>query len=357
MKIGLLAYSTNTGLGYQTLEFYENMNPDKVLIADLSVHNGVETHHERFPNARIDRCMTPGYLSKESCEWLVDDMDVVFVCETPLNYYIYEYAKQKGVKVVQQYNFEFLDYFRKPKLPVPDVLASPSKWGIEIVDSMNLTKVLHWPVPVNTKKIPFRRFVEVETFVHIIGRPAANDRNGTVAFLEAAKSLGTAYNYLVYLQPPTEHRTASHFQEVRDALNKAKEVLGENLKIIENEPDNTRMYSHGEVLVLPRRYGGLCLPMWEALSAGMPVIMPNVSPNNTILPKPWLVEADIGGSFKAHTDITLYTARHDHLAARMSMVAHNIEAYNKYARELAESMSWEAQKPIYLQRFKEICEL
>jgi hypothetical protein len=41
-------------------------------------------------------------------------------------------------------------------------------------------------------------------------------------------------------------------------------------------------------MVLPRRYGGLCLPMNEALLSGLPVLMTNMEPNNNILPKEWL---------------------------------------------------------------------
>lgn len=363
MKIGLLAYSTNTGLGYQTLEFFENMNPSKVLIADLSRLNGVQTHHERFlrkegdtHEVTIDFCNSTDYLDRKSCEWLIDGMDIIFMAETPLNHYILEYARKQGVKTVIQYNYEFLSYFRKNYLPKPDVLASPSMWGIEQVERQCWAETIHWPVPINIDRFEYRSFQKVETFVHIIGRPAAMDRNGSVTFLEAAMRLDD-YKFKVYLQRPKEGRTISHFREVNEKLIEAKKKLGGKLEIIEDVEDNREMYSSGEVLVLPRRYGGLCLPMWEALSAGMPVIMPDVTPNNTILPKSWLVEAYPNGSFMAHTYITMFDVKVENLVLRMNAMAKgNIAPENKKAREIAEDMSWKNQRPKYIQRFKELCE-
>jgi glycosyltransferase involved in cell wall biosynthesis len=361
MKIGLLAYSTNTGLGYQTYDFFKNMEPAKVLVADLSRYNKVQTHHERYlPEGKdhqltIDYCNSPQYLSKESCEWLVDGMDVVFVCETPLNYYIYEYAKKKGVKVVQQYNYEFLDYFRKKGLPTPDVLASPSYWGLSHVESLDLADTRYWPVPIDTDKIPFREFSEAKTLVHIVGRPAAHDRNGTLQFLQAAMKMGDEFNYKIYLQPPSDDRAKYHFREVKDMINLATRQLKGGLEVIEDIQDNTEMFASGEIMVLPRKYGGLCLPMWEALSAGMPVVMTNTSPNETNLPNEWLCDCTPSGSFMAHTNITLFKASVDSLINTIRFVARNIEAENKQARGIANAMSWELQKDIYNMNLKAIC--
>jgi len=355
MKIGLLAYSTNTGLGYQTEEFYKNMKPAKVLIADLSKHNGVETHHERFHQPRIDPCTSKSLLSDESCEWLVDGMDAVFICETPLNYYLFEYANRKGVKTILQYNYEFLDYFNKPELPKPRVLATPSMWGAHVVHKKNWAEVMYWPVPIDIRRFKFRRAEKVDEFVHIIGRPAAYDRNGTIPFLKAAQMIEGDYTFTVYLQEPKEKRTDVYYQIIKAELDNAKRVLGDRLEIIVDVADNTEMYAKGQILVLPRKYGGLCLPLWEALSAGMPVIMPNIIPNNSILPSDWLVECKINGSFESRTNIILHETNPDILAKKMLEVAEHISTANMKARELAETMSWDTQRPKYYETLKGIC--
>ena len=360
LKIGLLACSSNTGLGYQTRDFYKNIMqsdegpdyPHKVLIYDISAENGMPTDHSWAYKPRI----TIGFPSNEDCEWLVDDMDVIFVCETPLNYHLFAYAKAKGIPVVQQYNYEFLDYFRNLNLPRPAVLASPSKWGIDIVKSRNIAPVEYWPVPIDTKKIPFRKMNKVETLVHIIGRPAAYDRNGTIDFCNAAIQLGKKYKYKVYLQPPTDSQSLEHFKKADSYLSRAVEALGDSFEVIENIPNNIDMYSCGEILVLPRRYGGLCLPMWEALSAGMPVIMLDIDPNYTNLPKEWLVKAKLQQTFRAHTEIQVYEVfeTKDFLEV-IDYVANNIEYYNAVAKLLANRMSWNVQKENYMKKFYELC--
>jgi hypothetical protein len=45
-------------------------------------------------------------------------------------------------------------------------------------------------------------------------------------------------------------------------------------------PNYLDQYKDGDVLVIPRKYGGLCLPMQEALAHGIPVIMPDIEPND-----------------------------------------------------------------------------
>lgn len=356
MKIGLLAYSSKTGLGYQTRDFAKHMNPSKVLVADLSRLNGMPVDHSWAGGYehKIDRCESPNYLDKKNVEWLVDGMDVVFVCETPLNHYLFEYARRMGKKSVQQYNWEFLDYHRDRNKPAPDILAAPSYWKLREMRAMDIAKVVHWPVPIDLDLFPLRAEPSEEfTFVHVIGRPAAYDRNGTLEFLEAFNRLPEEYGARVFVQPPTDPRARTHYKEVEHALNRIKRS---NFQIIENEPDNTKMYAAGHVQVLPRRYGGLCIPMWESLASGMPVIMTDVSPNDMELPPDWLVPATHKGDFMAMTKIDLYSADAMRLAACMLDSVYHHERDRKEARQLAEARSWQSLKKHYLAELETLCE-
>ena len=86
------------------------------------------------------------------------------------------------------------------------------------------------------------------------------------------------------------------------------------------------MYFGFDLMVLPRRYAGLCLPMNEALLSGLPVFMTNISPNNNVLPSDWLVDAQIIDQFKAKTLIDVYGANPRQLA---EMVDDYIESDKK----------------------------
>lgn len=348
MKLGILTYSSDTGLGNQMWEIYKHLNPTKTLVVDLSRFNQMPTHHDRYKDAKV--C---GFPSDEDVEWLVNDMDIVFVAETPLNYHLFEYARQKGVKTIQQYNAEFLDYYKHPDWAKPTILAAPTKWYMDRVEQLNTgAKIKLLPVPVNTDLIPFREIKECKTFIHIIGRPAYEDRNGTIPFLQAALRLGRKYSYKIFLQPPSDPRAIEYFEPVRLAIEDARQKL--DLEIIENVLNYQDIYTSGDVLVLPRRYGGLCLPMQEALAAGMPVLMTDISPNFDILSKDCLIEAKKKGEFEFHAKVDVYEPDYLDLVQKMDDFSNPIimQARNKQARMIAETISWNKLKQVYLDFFE-----
>jgi glycosyltransferase involved in cell wall biosynthesis len=87
------------------------------------------------------------------------------------------------------------------------------------------------------------------------------------------------------------------------------------LSIDTSNPDsNIDLYSGFDAMVLPRRYAGLCLPMNEALMSGLPVFMTDVSPNNFVLPKDWLIESKQVGKIKTRSILPVYEANPRKLA-------------------------------------------
>ena len=102
---------------------------------------------------------------------------------------------------------------------------------------------------------------------------------------------------------------------------KQKEFLVEH----KNEKNQEDLYAGFDALLMPRRYGGLCLPMNEALFSGLPVFMTNVEPNNTILPKEWLIE--ISNSVPVNTKNRVMSARPN--VSNMASVIDNYMSSNK----------------------------
>ena len=76
----------------------------------------------------------------------------------------------------------------------------------------------------------------------------------------------------------------------------------------QNYKNNEDLYKNFDALILPRRYGGLCLPMNEALMSGLPVIMTDISPNYDILPKKWLIPSTISDKLFTRMIINVYKA-------------------------------------------------
>lgn len=342
MKIGLLAFSTNTGLGIQTHNFYKHMKPHKTLIADLSKLNGMAVDHDKFPNAMI----ADGIPECRYMDWLTDDVDVVFVCETPLNYCLFEKAKAKNVPVILQYNYEFLDYLNQPRLEPPTVLAAPTIWHKNDVEKLNIAPVIDLPVPTDASNIDFREISECRTISHVAGRQAIHDRNGTITFIRAAMKCGGKFNYKIYAQS-IDAATDRLIIEAQKSI---------DLEVIYDIPNYFDIYKDGDVMVLPRKYGGLCLPMQEALTAGMPVIMSDVEPNYQRLPKQWLVKAEKKGSFMTRTQIDLYETDVDHLAFKMCEFGDKefMAWSNKEAIEIGKALRWENLKPYYDSIFEQV---
>jgi hypothetical protein len=54
--------------------------------------------------------------------------------------------------------------------------------------------------PVNRVKLPFQRRDCYKTFLHVAGRAAAHDRNGTMTVIEAAKYLESNAQILIHFQ-------------------------------------------------------------------------------------------------------------------------------------------------------------
>lgn len=343
MKIGLIAYSTDTGLGNQTFNFYKHMKPSKTLLVDLHKFNGMKTHHERYQDGEV--MLTRNVPDCQHMDWLTNDVDIVFVCETPLNYCLMEKAKAKGVPVVLQYNYEFLDYLQIDR-PAPTVLAAPSIWHKKDVEALNIAPVIDLPVPTDASDINFREISECRKIFHIAGKQAIHDRNGTRTFIDAAVKCGNKFKYIIYAQ-------AIDGETDRMILQAQKSI---DLEVVYNVPNYADMYKDGDVLVLPRKYGGLCLPMQEALTAGIPVIMPDIEPNGYRLPKQWLVGAKRERSFMTRTQIDIYETDPNWLAFKMCEFANAdfMKWSNKEAIEIGKGLKWETLKAYYQTIFEQI---
>lgn len=360
MRIGLIARADNSGLGMQTWEFYNHMPVAKTLVIDMSDHNGNRTYPERYPrNAEICR----GLPNTGTIDEFLKDLDVVFVAEAPYNYYLYGRAKELGVKTAVQYNYEFFDWFMYPHFPMPDMLIAPSQWHYDTVEAWAKERGIrhtYLHCPINRDKLKFKQHDSFKTFLHVAGRAAAHDRNGTMTVIECAKYLQTDAKILLHFQG---QQGIGH--QVTHTLGDYEAMVAEhnqkgNIIVRHQEIDNYEdIYQGADALVLPRRYGGNCLPMNEALSVGMPVIMPAISPNTDFLDRTWLVPAEKIDEFTPRTVIDIYAVAPQDLAKKIDefarMDAAQALAHNDIANTLAERIDWGVMKRPYLQALEALC--
>lgn len=360
MKLGLVARADNSGLGIQTWEFYRHIHPDKTLVVNISKLNGNEIFPERYPEKAT---FVDGFPNAGTIEEFLADLDCVFIAEAPYNYYLYERAKQLGVKTAVQYNYEFFDWFAHPDYPKPDMLIAPSRWHYADVQKWcdeQGVKHTYLHCPVNRELLPQRQIKQAKIFLHTAGKSAAHDRNGTKTVIEAAKFLQSDAQILIHFQGEQglAHQATMTTADYQALL--AEHNQKNNVEIVIKElPNYQDVYSMGDVLLLPRRYGGNCLPLNEALSIGMPAIMTDINPNSDFLPASWLVPAHVVGQFTPRTVVDIYGSDPEALAAKIDEFAFMDESQmyfeNVRAGNLAQSIDWRTMAPKYHETLEALC--
>ena len=303
MRLGIIARSDNTGLGNQTRELVNMLNPNKILLIDSTPFNKNKQHPEWYQGHNVYSTKR-GMPTTKEIMWLLKDVDVIISCETFYHLDFVDLARAQGTKTILQYNYELFGNLSNPDWSLPDVLLSPSLWNIDVVKERFGSKceVIHLPPP--TDKSLFNKAKESNLLkdhnriLHIGGKKAAKDRNGTESIFEMIKHSKEDYELVIKSQTPFD-------TNCKDS----------RVKIEIGNPDSREdMYDGFDAMILPRRYAGLCLPMNEALLSALPVFMTDISPNNAVLPKEWLAESTKIGSFRTKSMVDIYNVAPDKFA-------------------------------------------
>lgn len=333
-NLGLIVFSSHSGLGYQSRRLAQFLKPERILLIDNSgFSRNTEQHpewYEGFSGYTID-----GFPSNATCSKFVDNLTHLYIIENPLNWDLIGLAQSQDAKVYIASNFEFCDNLINPHLPLPDTFLMPSYWKLSEMElRFGKKNVQYLPPPVfpeefaTVREHNFNRSGK-KRFLHIVGTLAAADRNGTQTILEALYFCKEDFELVIKTQHelPTEYDLSD--KRIRYSVG--------------SEPDVATMYRDFDAMVMPRRFGGLCLPMQEGLMSGLPVIMTDISPNREILPKEWLIPATQNGMIITRTEIELYDANPRALAQKIDyfckkdLERDKIDAFDIGHREFAPS--------------------
>lgn len=287
-RIGLIARMDRTGLGYQTKALFDLLQPEKTLVVNSTPFNGnaqiPEWYHIDTNVVEQTRFVayTMGMNDDLAFDWLVYGLDVIITCEVPYHDKLYEMARKRGIKVILQPNAELNPYFREPNLDKPDYFFLPSSWYKDETLQLGVpTVVCPPPIAMRPANNPVFKDEGVLKVLHIAGKKALADRNGTEIVEKVVKDI-----------PGIELTIRSQAEN--------------------NFPLQQDLYKGGfHVMLMPRRYGGLCMPMLEALSQGMPVLMPDIEPNRSVLPEDWLMKTDFKSSIMTKRLINSYATSHN----------------------------------------------
>lgn len=258
MKVGLVVRCDNRGLANQSWEVYRNLPHDKTLVIrdPGSERQGFKAYPERYEDGVVTTFgrYGDGALNEGVCREFLDGLDVVWSAETYYDWNFCKWARQMGVSTVLHANPEFYFHWREPSTPQPTVWWSATPWRQR--DMPSSTRIVPMPVPIDRWPEPNLDHNPSEV-LHIGGLEAVRDRNGTGIVNEAAKLLPEV-KFLVNVQ---DKRRTPYLHQ----------------RAVEKYWD---LYSNeAPIMLMPRKYGGLCLPAIEAIGAGKLVIMPDVEPN------------------------------------------------------------------------------
>lgn len=330
VKVGLIAFANDGGLGAQSRRLAEMLNPDRVLVINsTAISPNQQLHYDWYKKYEMFTASFPP--SNVQIDAFLQNLTHIFVVENPYNFYLVWACEKKGIKLFVQSNYEFCENLDKPYLPIPYKFLMPSYWKLEEMKRLfGEDKVMYLPPPLN-----YNEFTEVRNvnllrkgkprFLHIIGTVASNDRNGTLDLLEAIKLTKTDFELVI----KTQHQLdVSYFLDDK----RVKYEIG-------NVGKNSDLYKNFDALILPRRYGGLSLTTCEALMSGMPTIMTDISPNNKWLPKKWLVKSRKKGAMRGRSVFDVYSANHSVLAQRIDWMANMQPKYWKIEKQEAYNLA------------------
>lgn len=340
-RVGTIAYPNNTGISIQSTLFCQMMRPDRVLLVDLTeIHVAagkvVKSYPSRFDGLNTRTCF--GMPTSEDLEWLLTEIDVVYFIETPLNWGLVRMAKERNITSIIHANFEFLDLINNSNLPFPDDVWMPSTWHYQ--DMQDKAKewgvVLRYvDVPVDRTVLPFRPHSKARKFLFSGGHRSFEDRNGFQLLVAALPSIQAQDIQIIirsqYPLPEIEDpRVRVYTKEVRDYWD---------------------VYDDADVLIMPRRYGGLCLPLSEAMSKGIVPIMLDISPQTGRLPAEWLVPAHYQKTVTTRPTFDIYECTPEDLAAKIDYFASLSEftftSFSLKADLLMQDLDWKRQTAIY----------
>jgi glycosyltransferase involved in cell wall biosynthesis len=259
MRLGMVVRDDNGGLGNLTHDAWRRLRPDVTVIVQVRPCRG-EPHPGRFEEAWTKTVTMPNPMTRRDWRKVADLADVWWSAET-------WYCPEAEATIREAGS-------RSVLYAMPELFAGSDADAI-----WNPTDYLMGAMPDRTRVVPmpcappdrWDPRTRVRRVLHLSGG-AQYDRNGTGLLLEALRRVREPCEVLLH-QPDTLHWSSA--RELRG--------LPSHVEVRVTRDYVTGMsslYRWADLLLLPRRYAGLCLPAFEAFGHGLPVMMPNVEPQS-----------------------------------------------------------------------------
>jgi hypothetical protein len=252
------------GLGTLTSEVHRHLAPARTLLLDLAGRGRGACREDPYVHGDVVRAPFAGGIPDLLIDWLcAPGVDVVWSAETFYDDRILRYARTNGVRTVVCAMPELAPWAdgaptAARSAPRPAVVTIPTGWRAHTLPAAQLL-----PVPVATDRLHRRTRTRVEHLYHPTGR-AMLDRNGTELLLAALPHISRPCRLTIRAERPLQIPAAG-LVDVTVVTDPAADYWDQY------PPDI-------DLLVLPRRYGGLSLPVQECAALGVPAVVLDVDP-------------------------------------------------------------------------------
>lgn len=339
LKIGLIARAeVARGLALMCKGFYDHMPVDRVL--EVRMPHRDCALGDWYPGATVVNVGDSYRLDQGTVRRWMEGLDAIYTAETCYDWRMPRWCRQAGVKLVVHGMPEFVRHGQPNTADMehPDEWWWPTKWRLQHLPPGPVV-----PVPMPNHEATSAPVDDPHLRVyHIAGKRAAGDRNGTDTFIDCLRALDKRVTVTMYGLEGSlpEIDKPRHLELIVDNVGPAS---------------HWDMHRNQHLLVMPRRFAGLCLPALEAASRGIAVMMPDVSPNDELASV--LVPPMDGRPMRAPCGLIPTSGIQFFALAQEINALHNDRERLAVAMKQSFDMTnrWSEYRGIYLNHFARIC--
>lgn len=254
MTLGMVVRDDNGGLGNLTLDAFTNLRPDVTVVVQSRPCRG-EPHPSLFEEPWTKTVHVSNPITPQQWEQIAPLADVWWTAETWYCDQAETILNDAGCRSVL---YAMPELFRGSQATE---VWNPTPY---LTDRDRLGDVMPWPCNPPEK---WQTKTKISRILHV-SSGAAQDRNGTHIFMEALRHVTSPVE--VMLHDPDKMVAPKQWGGMPP--NVGLRCTHEYVESLQT------FYRWADLLVLPRRYAGLCLPALEAFGYGCLVMMPDVDP-------------------------------------------------------------------------------
>lgn len=275
MRVGIVTTWFERGAAYVSLQYANKLRSEGVEVFIYARGGYDDSFNKLFPveidkdhNLIVRSALNMSHYKK----WLIDNDLTHVLFNEQFWWQPIILTKKMNIKCLA-----YIDYYTKASIPlfkIYDKLICNTKRHYSVFEKLGNAVYIPWGTDVNLYT-PKEKNYEQTVFFHSVGWSPF--RKGTDFLLEAASKINDDFRLIIHSQIDLAQSLPKHKQIIINLLNSGK------LELIDKTVEAPGLYHLGNVYVYPSRLEGIGLSIAEALSCGLPTIVPDNGPMNEFI--------------------------------------------------------------------------